>query len=109
MVFRNRAYPVFRDTSRPGIVVFIMCKCFAVKTIQTAKISTDPQSLGMVNKQAYHDIIAQAVYLISIVKIIFKYSFFSVKINEAAAVRPNPDVSGLVLGETINITETQTV
>src|SRR6185312_16127841 len=42
VVFRYRAYPVFRNASRRGIGVFIMGKSFAVVTIQTAKISTYP-------------------------------------------------------------------
>ena len=57
----------------------------------------------MIDTQAYNYVIAQAVFIVGIVQVLFKCILFPVKINQSPAIGANPDITGFIFNKPVDI------
>ena len=76
-----------------------MRKCFSVKTTHAAKVRSDPEFIFMINAKAYNNIIADGIFSIGIVQVLFKMISSPVETDQPSSIGTDPDITLGILGE----------
>ena len=81
----------------------VVPELFSIEAVETAKVCPYPENVLMVDTQAYNYVIAQAVFIVWIVQVLFKCVLLPVKKNQSAAIGPNPEITGFIFNKPVYI------
>ena len=81
----------------------VVCEFLSVEAVEAAKVCSYPENILMIDTQAYNYIIAQAVFVVWIVQVLFKCILLPVKKNQSPAIGPNPEITGFIFNKPVYI------
>jgi hypothetical protein len=81
----------------------VVFELFSIEAVETAKVCPYPENILMVDTHAYNYVIAQAVFIVWIVQVLFKCILLPVKKNQSAAIGPNPEITGFIFNKPVDI------
>src|SRR5436305_1670772 len=91
------------QTGRITITMPVVFELFSIEAVETAKVCPYPENILMVDAHAFNYVIAQAVFIVWIVQVLFKCIFLPVKKNQSAAIGANPEITGFIFNKPVDI------
>ena len=71
----------------------VVCESLSIKAVETTKICTYPKNSLMIYTQTYDYIIAEAIFIVWIMQILFECIVLPVKKNQSSSICTDPDVT----------------
>src|SRR5688572_22821025 len=102
-VFKNLPHIIIPQAGRIIIVVPVVRKLLSIEAVQASKVGPYPQNSLMVDTEAYNYVVAQAVFVAGLMKILSESVAFPVKIDQSSPIGPNPDIAPFVFHKAVYI------